>query len=947
MSVFAAVARRSFVVSTMLLLAACGGGGGGGGGGGSSGTLSLSTSVLTFNAPTRSTTPPAQVVSATVTGVSSGTLYIKIVSTGPAVASISNVSITGPTTGQATVFPASANSLGPGSYSSTITVTACTTDPNCSSGQLIGTPQTINVTYTVPGNFATSPGSLYFNYINGGPLPPAQSISVLGDTGTSWTASANQSWVTLSSNTGTTPSTVNVTVNPAGLQPGTHTGSITFTAAGGLTSTVGVSLTISLPAITVSTATASFSYVRGGATPSPQSVALSGTSGLYWTASATQGWVNLSSSSGTTPSTISVGVNPGGLPAGIHTATVTFSAGALTASMVVSLTVSDPQLNISQTNLTFSGVNGAPFTPQTLNIALTNGATETWSATSSAGWLVLGQSSGTTPGTMTVNVNPAIGLLASGSYTATINFTATTAGLPVTRTVNVSLNLARATLSASPSQVTLGGTDGRNFSAQPVQLTLNTGANAHFWLTTPSAGWVQVSPSGSTVGSTPVTVSFALNPSGVLGGTYTGTVTFSANVNGDVVTRAVPVTLNLAAHKLLVADNGVAFVSAWNISKLSHAVRVVDNFGSSTPWTATSNQAWLSVTPNGTSGGQLTLTANPAGLTPETVHYATVTISSSDTSVEGTETVRVGLWVTSSDVTSTLTAAPGPFYEVASDPVRPYAYVHSSGTGISVYNVYSGALVGTIPGVAARLGSMAVSNDGQRLWAIDLNNYQIVPVDLTNWSVASPWALGGSVITEPRAAYARTNGKAVVIATDGRIYDANTGSPLVTYMTPYTNINFLVTASLNGNVFCVGSCRTLDYTDLNGGSVLVGPLLPSSGGDRDIAINADGTRVYGANGWPYECPGRDVTTGQIVQTLPVGPYPGNVEVGPDGKIFCGRNTAVFAGDYAVYAYNSSGVEVGRYLQGLAGLQDSQLVISGDAVRMITLSSGLRLTTVGP
>jgi len=242
---------------------------------------------------------------------------------------------------------------------------------------------------------------------------------------------------------------------------------------------------------------------------------------------------------------------------------------------------------------------------------------------------------------------------------------------------------------------------------------------------------------------------------------------------------------------------------------------------------------------------------------------------------------------------------------------------------------------------------MAVSNDGQQLWAIDLNNFRIVPVDLTNWNVGTAWDLSNAIISHPRLAYARTNGQAVVIATDGRLYDAGTGTPRYTYMTPSFDADFRVVASLKGNVFCYPTCRSLDYSDLNGGNFVVGPLLPSSLGSRDGAINADGTRVYSASGWPYECTGRDVTTGLTVQTLPVGAYPENVEIGPDGKIFCGKATAVFTGDYAVYVYTSGGVEVGRYLPADGGLLERQLAISGDGVRMITISDRLRFTTVGP
>jgi hypothetical protein len=48
-----------------------------------------------------------------------------------------------------------------------------------------------------------------------------------------WTATDNQSWISLGDTSGTTPSTLDVTINPSALALGTHTGSITFNSSFG------------------------------------------------------------------------------------------------------------------------------------------------------------------------------------------------------------------------------------------------------------------------------------------------------------------------------------------------------------------------------------------------------------------------------------------------------------------------------------------------------------------------------------------------------------------------------------------------------------------------------------------------------------------------------------------------------------------------------------------
>src|SRR5579872_1514852 len=108
------VARFLLLMVCSAVLSACGGGGSGGGGGTggggstSAGTITIATKTLTFEAGLDQSTPPPQTIMATVTGVSAPqTLYLVITVTGPAVNSISTPTITGSTTGQAVVYPAS------------------------------------------------------------------------------------------------------------------------------------------------------------------------------------------------------------------------------------------------------------------------------------------------------------------------------------------------------------------------------------------------------------------------------------------------------------------------------------------------------------------------------------------------------------------------------------------------------------------------------------------------------------------------------------------------------------------------------------------------------------------------------------------------------------------------------------------------------------------------
>jgi len=129
------------------LIASCSGGGGSGG---TPPQFVVSPANLSFSAASpNDATPPSQPITATVNGVSANTLFVRVVVTGPAVASVDNLVITGPNSGRLSVHVASPSTIGPGSHASVITVTACTTDINCSGALLTGSPATINVAYQV------------------------------------------------------------------------------------------------------------------------------------------------------------------------------------------------------------------------------------------------------------------------------------------------------------------------------------------------------------------------------------------------------------------------------------------------------------------------------------------------------------------------------------------------------------------------------------------------------------------------------------------------------------------------------------------------------------------------------------------------------------------------------------------------------------------------------
>ncbi|TMH81352.1 MAG: hypothetical protein E6H49_07295 [Betaproteobacteria bacterium] len=824
---------------------------------------------------------------------------------------------------------------------------------------------------TAPG-LTVSPASVSFAAVHNGATPPTQNIQItisragaaglvvgfppsvtpptwldqspgnLSGGGSNWT------WTTAIVSTSLAPGTYSTTVRVA-----------IGDASRNILALRDVQVSYTISSIGASPNALSFSHVVGSAAPAAQSVTLAGDP-TPWTASANQPWIGVTPNSGPGGGTVSVSADPSGLAAGgTYSGMITFTSAGNTTTVNVSLSVAAPAFQTSLDNLSFSGINGAILPSQSLNIGMNNGGAVTWNASAGAGWLVLDRTSGTQSDPLVVSVNPANGPLASGPYSSTVTLTGSFGGSPLNKTINVAMTLTKATLTINPASVTLGGSNGRDLSGVPVQLSLNSGTNLFAWNSTASS-FIQRSLSSGNVSATPLTVTLTPSIGVLLSGTYSGSVNFTLQVNGDTVSNNLPVTFNLDSHRLLVDGNGVAFASTPTLSKLTRTLRVRDNLGLAANWTASSDQAWLTVSPSGTTDGDLVLTANPSGLPNDTVNLATVTITSPD--VENTEKVRVGLWVGSTTPTPTI-AINTAYAEVAADPIRPYAYLAGTGSDIQIYNVYTGLLVNTITSVAAQVGAMTVSHDGSTLYAVDTTNFKIVPVNLDTRAVGAPWLPTSLPLFLD---YTRANGTELVLSGNGQIFNAKTGTAYASRFDGGYYGYVVVAAGRGGTRFCTlntglspysVSCYPVDYTSLNGGQLLVGPeksgVFGIGSNGKDVAVNADGTRAYVASGAPYAFSVYDAATSQgsmpVVQTLPGFPYPNIVEIAADGRIFAGASNWYDPVD--VWVYDPGGAALATYrIAGYAkSLLDRQLKISGDGIRMITLTDdpALTFTTVGP
>jgi hypothetical protein len=706
------------------------------------------------------------------------------------------------------------------------------------------------------------------------------------------------------------------------------------------------------------------SMYLGGSGPSDVTVSVKG-AGLNWTASTTSGWLKLTNGHGTGSGSFAVSYVPSGLGTGAYTdrVTVTSSDGQL-AYVDFALQVLPVQFVVTSGNPTFSAINGATIAPQNLDFKLANNATVPWTATSSASWMIATPLSGTTPSFISLQPDPTIGPLASGSYTADLVLSST--GIP-NKTITSKLSLIAPTLSAPATTVNLGGPKGRDLTAQSLAISLNTGAQPWPWSLSSLPSWLSSSTLTGFVDQNSTTLNFAPNLTSATPGSVSGLVTATAHVNGDTISLPITVNLNLDEHKLLMSEWGVGLASSPTGSVLTRTLTVRDNFGAATAWSASSDAAWLSVTSNGSTNQspQLVLTADPTSLPTGTVSYANVTISSSTSGVSPA-VVRVALW-NDTATAAAMTKLSTNYLHIVADKIRPYIYVNAEATAIDVYNAYTAAKIATIPNVGAVLGEMAVSADGSILYAVDTASHSLSVVNLQSLAVVASWPLTNTYFSlggYTTLFTVRTNGVDVVVLGDQTAYSngRQLGNSGIGGSWLYSPSQSLAASRDGRSIYAQDAglspasafAYDLDYSAISGGVLMVGArangFMMSAANGKDIAVSADGTRIYTASGAPYSCSILNAANLSSIGSLPGGSsYPNNVEVTSDGRVICG----IFGwySTYDFWVHSSAGALLQGYkIAGYAkALRDKMMVTTPDGLIVAAQTDDplLAFVVIGP
>lgn len=703
-------------------------------------------------------------------------------------------------------------------------------------------------------------------------------------------------------------------------------------------------ITISAAPLVAVTTTSTQATVNRGATMAQTFTAQVSGPSLAWTATASAPWVSVSPASGTGPGSFTIRYLTADLAEGTYSGTVTVrSSDGQTATIPTGLQVLPAAFVINGGLPSFAAVNGAPIPAQTLSFAINNDVPTAWTGVSSAPWMIATPLSGTTPATVTLRPDPTRGPLASGVYTSDLVLSA--AGI-ANRTVTTQLTLAAPTLSAPAISLTLGGPRGRDLSsAQSMAVSLNTGTASWPFTLSGLPAWLQSSTPTGTVNQAGTSISVSPRVAAVTAGSSSATIAVNAVVNGDSVTLPLTVNLNADQRRLIPSEWGVAFTSTPNGSVLSRTLSVSDNFGSTgLTWVASSDAAWLSVTPTGgTATTALALTANPAALPQGVVSHATVTVSTTAAPGVLPAIIRVALWKNGSGLAN-IVRLPDDYAHVVADTLRPFVYAHNRGTSIDVFNAHTAQKIATIGGVGAALGPMSVSPDGSRLYALDTAGRAMAVVNLDTQSLAATWALGAAVDAGTGLLAIRPNGTEVVLVGDGSAYV--NGRALASNVRSFLGA---MSATADGKrVLTLGGVYSVDFSAMSGGVLFTEYLVAlntnSGGNERDVVIARDGARAYSASGGGVNEPGRyrcaiaDPRDGSYIGSLPGGDaYPNAVKVTVDGRAICGISGWYATYDIWVHAPNGALLQGHKFAGYARALKDRQLVVTADGLVAVGLT----------
>lgn len=410
-----------------------------------------------------------------------------------------------------------------------------------------------------------TPSAVSWSWQQGTALPATATVSLSGNFPFQVSVPASaRGWLKVTPLSGTGPATLTLAASPSSMLPANYSTTITVTpvlpaSLAGMTvepSTIPVSLTVSsVPLLSWNGVNTFELPVGGGASSQPLTITTNGNAVPFTVSvSTTSGgnWLSVSPDSQTTPATLAITANPGQLPVGNYSGSLTLTSAGNKISILELLEVYSPPATLPiraiPASVSFELESGTStkfdqmVTFQPLPLYISTPAVASTSGT----WL--------TVTVLAADANPVLDFTASavglapGTYQATVIVNSTNGGksvqIPVTLTV-LPVPTAQTQLTATPASLSLTAPAGQSAN----QLFSVSSGTTPVYFTVSASGPLQAAtahssfcnPDGSCV--TPATVNVTTGSFGLGLGTFSGSV----EITWDTGSTTVPVSFTVTS----------------------------------------------------------------------------------------------------------------------------------------------------------------------------------------------------------------------------------------------------------------------------------------------------------------------------------------------------------------------------------------------------------------
>lgn len=363
------------------------------------------------------------------------------------------------------------------------------------------------------------------------------------------------------------------------------------------------------PLVTVSSPILVFNGAVGGAAPSPATVTVTSDSPVTIAGATTTylagapGWLGVVPPAGQiTPVGVQLAATTAGLQAGTYIAQVQLAAtGSVSSSSQTTVTVflnlggagsglPTTTISATPTSLAFSYRTGNSV-PASQNVGVETSDSSDFSigvvTDDGNHWLIATPSTSTSPGDITVSVNPVT--LKAGTYSGVVNVTVPPYAV---KQVPVTLTVDGPSLTLDPLELNISMPQNNGFSVPYQVRVISPSAFSFNAVPQSDRNWLLVD---TPVGTTPTaTITVRANNSGLEQGTYSGSVTMQTPSGTQSV---LPVTLTVGPPGSLQLQPGSVsfFCTMGDAAPAAQTVNVNSLTGSAQTFTVSSDADWLTV----------------------------------------------------------------------------------------------------------------------------------------------------------------------------------------------------------------------------------------------------------------------------------------------------------------------------------------------------------------